>query len=65
MPSTAGALYLAHERQDLLRDEPTVIAISPPSTDYRWPITDLMSDRALVGWVEALRQYGLSANESS
>jgi hypothetical protein len=55
--STAGALFLAHERQSLKVSDDEVVIIHPPD---RWPITDCMTDRAFAEWVELFAEYGLT-----
>lgn len=55
--STQGALYLAHERQALnVRDDEVAIINHPPD---RWPITDCMTDRALINFARTLLEFGI------
>jgi len=59
--STAGAIYLAHERAQLVREDVPVEACPViEAKPQRWPITDCMSDKAVVEWWIVLRSFGLA-----
>jgi hypothetical protein len=58
--STAGAVYLARERAELVRDdEPVEAAQVIEAEPQRWPLADCMSDRAIVEWWMVLREFDL------
>ena len=59
--STAGAIYLARERTELVRDDEPELVIRPTEPEcQRWPITDCMRDKALVEWWIVLQSFGLT-----
>lgn len=59
--STAGAVFLAHQRAELVRDDEPELVIRPAELEcQRWPITDCMSDKAIVEWFIVLRSFGLT-----
>ena len=60
--STAGAIYLAREREGLVRDEPAPVvkATELEPEPARWPITECMSDRAVVEWWAICLEFGLT-----
>lgn len=58
--STAGALFLAHERAELVReDEPVEACQVVEAKPQRWPITDCMSDKAVVEWWIVMKEFNL------
>lgn len=64
MSSTQGALFLARELQEMARPEAPVevdleARVDTSAPIYRWPITDLMTDRALVEWARVASEMGL------
>lgn len=61
--STAGAVYLARERAELVRDdepEPEPVIRTAEPDQARYPITDCMSDKSVVQWWLVLRSFGLT-----
>jgi len=52
--STAGALFLAHQRAELVRDDEPIEACQViEAKPQRWPITDCMSRiDSLIAWHE-------------
>ena len=58
--STSGAVYLARERMQLVReDEPAEAVQVIEAAPQRWPLADCMSDRAIVEWWMVLREFDL------
>jgi hypothetical protein len=62
--STAGALFLARERAEVVRAEsvqevPIAKREDPPQRTFRWPITDLMSERSFASWARILGELHL------
>ena len=58
--STAGAVYLAHERQWLDDCPPEAPEPKCEAKPTRWPLTDCMNDRAVVEWWVICREFGLT-----
>lgn len=60
MSSTAGAVYLARERQEVEDCPAPTFRPEPEARLERWPLTECMTDRALVRWWLILREFGLT-----